>query len=181
MRVSVFGIGYVGTVVAGCMAQDGHEIVAVDISADKVRAINAGETPISEPGVPALIERAVARGTLSATTDAGAAVLATELSFVCVGTPSRLNGDLDLSFVLQVCEDIATSLKHKTAPHMLAVRSTVLPGVMRDRVIPILREASGKANRRVRLLETRGQAGDHPILLSMPETEYLHFALLEVM
>ncbi len=144
MRVSVFGIGYVGTVVAACLAEDGHEIVAVDISADKVRAINAGETPISEPGVPVLIERAVARGALRATIDAGEAVRASELSFVCVGTPSRHNGDLDLSFVLQVCEDIAKVLKHKPEPHMLAVRSTVLPGVMRDRVIPLLRDASGK-------------------------------------
>ncbi len=144
MKVSVFGIGYVGTVLAGCLAEDGHDIVAVDISAEKVRSINAGETPISEPGIPALIEQAVARKTLRATTDAVDAVNSTELSFVCVGTPSRHNGDLDLSYVLQVCEDIARALRSKADHHMLVIRSTVLPGVMQGSVIPMLREISGK-------------------------------------
>ncbi len=144
MKFSVFGIGYVGTVLAACLAEDGHEIVAVDISAEKVRAINAGETPISEPGVPALIDRAVATKRLRATTEAGDAVEATEVSFVCVGTPSRHNGDLDLSYVLQVCEDIARALRTKRGPHKLIVRSTVLPGVMEGSVLPMLRDISGK-------------------------------------
>jgi GDP-mannose 6-dehydrogenase len=144
MKVSVFGIGYVGTVLAACLAEDGHEIVAVDISAEKVRSINAGETPISEPGVPALIQQAVERGTLRATTDAAEAVQTTELSFVCVGTPSRHNGDLDLRYVLQVCEDIARALRTKSSRHMLVIRSTVLPGVMQGSVLPMLREISSK-------------------------------------
>jgi len=116
----------------------------VDISGEKVRAINAGETPISEPGVPSLIEKAVAGKMLRATVDAGEAVRETELSFVCVGTPSRHNGDLDLSFVLQVCEDIARALRGKSGRHVLVIRSTVLPGVMQGSVLPMLRDISGK-------------------------------------
>ena len=87
----------VGTVLAACMSEEGHEVVAVDVSAEKVRAINAGETPISEPSVPELIERAVLAKTLRATTDADEAVRNTEVSFVCVGTPSMHNGNLDLA------------------------------------------------------------------------------------
>jgi GDP-mannose 6-dehydrogenase len=144
MKVSVFGVGYVGTVLAACMAEEGHEVIAVDISAEKVRAINAGETPISEPGVPALIERAVRAKRLKATTDACDAVLSTELSFVCVGTPSLHNGNLDLRYVLQACEDIARAIALKSTYHMLVVRSTILPGAMRRYVIPMLREVSRK-------------------------------------
>ena len=144
MKVSVFGVGYVGTVLAACMAEEGHEVIAVDISAEKVRAINAGETPISEPGVPALIERAVLAKRLRATTDACDAILSTELSFVCVGTPSLHNGNLDLRYVLQACEDIARAIALKPAYHMLVIRSTILPGAMRRYVIPMLREVSRK-------------------------------------
>ena len=142
MKVSVFGVGYVGTVLAACMAEEGHEVVAVDVSAEKVRAINAGETPISEPGVPELIERAVLAGTLRATTDAEEAVRNTEASFVCVGTPSLHNGNLDLRYVLQACEDIARALAFKVNGHMLILRSTILPGATRKYVIPMLREVS---------------------------------------
>ncbi len=144
MRISVFGVGYVGTVLAACMADDGHDVVAVDVSAEKVRAINAGETPISEPDVPMLIERAVASGRLKATTAADEAVLGTELSFVCVGTPSLHNGNLDLRYVLQACEDIARAVALKPDRHMLVIRSTILPGSMKRYVIPMLREISRK-------------------------------------
>src|SRR5499433_2051155 len=144
MKVSVFGVGYVGTVLAACMAEEGHEIVAVDVSAEKVRAINAGETPISEPSVPELIEHAVLAKTLRATTDADEAVRNTEVSFVCVGTPSMHNGNLDLRYVLQACEDIARAIALKPAYHMLVIRSTILPGAMRRYVIPMLRQISGK-------------------------------------
>jgi GDP-mannose 6-dehydrogenase len=144
MRVSVFGVGYVGTVLAGCMAEDGHEILAVDVSADKVRSINAGETPISELEVPALIQRAVESRHLRATTDAAEGIRQSELTFVCVGTPSLHNGNLDLRYVLQACEDIARALADKKTPHMLVIRSTILPGAMQRSIIPMLREISGK-------------------------------------
>jgi len=144
MKISVFGIGYIGTVVAGCMADEGHEIVAVDISADKVDAINAGQSPIVEPGLLELIERAVKAKRLSATTDVAKAIEASELSFICVGTPSLPNGNLDLKFVLQIAADIGKALKHKSDHHMVVVRSTILPGVMENSVIPVLRDHSGK-------------------------------------
>jgi GDP-mannose 6-dehydrogenase len=144
MKVSVFGVGYVGTVLAACMAEDGHEVVAVDISAEKVRSINAGETPISEPGVPELVEKAVLAKRLRATTDADEAIRQSEVSFVCVGTPSLHNGNLDLRHVLQACEDIARALAFKRDYHMLVIRSTILPGSTRRYLIPLLRQASGK-------------------------------------
>ena len=144
MRISVFGVGYVGTVLAACLAEDGHDIIADDVSAEKVRAVNAGETPISEPEVPELIERAVAAGKLRATTDGEQAVRVTEISFVCVGTPSLHNGNLDLRYVLQACEDIARALALKSGYHMLVLRSTILPGATHRYVIPMLRELSRK-------------------------------------
>jgi GDP-mannose 6-dehydrogenase len=144
MNISVFGIGYVGTVVAACMADEGHRVVAVDIAADKVDAINAGQSPIVEPGLAELIESAVEQGRLWATTDVAAAVQDSELSFICVGTPSLLNGSLDLRFVLQIAADIGKELRRKDDYHMVVVRSTILPGVMENRIVPVLREHSGK-------------------------------------
>jgi GDP-mannose 6-dehydrogenase len=136
MRISVFGIGYVGTVVAGCLAEDGHEVTAVDIARNKVDAINAGETPIAEPGLGALVAEGARAHRLAATADADDAVAASELSFVCVGTPSLENGNLDLRAVLQVSDDIARGVRKKGAPHKVVVRSTILPGTMDREVIP---------------------------------------------
>ncbi len=144
MKVSVFGIGYVGTVVAACMADEGHRVVAVDIATDKVDAINAGLSPIVEPGLAELIERAVGEGHLWATTDVAAAIADSELSFICVGTPSRPNGSLELKYVLQTAADIGDELRHKRDYHMVVVRSTILPGVMERSIVPVLREHSGK-------------------------------------
>ena len=144
MKVSVFGIGYIGTVVAGCMADDGHNVIAVDISIDKVNAINAGQSPIVEPGLAELIERAVRAERLGATTDVAKAIAGSELSFICVGTPSLPNGNLDLKFVLQIAAGIGKVLRHKDAYHMVVVRSTVLPGLLEKMVVPVLREHSGK-------------------------------------
>ena len=144
MKISVFGVGYVGTVLAGCLAEEGHSVVAVDVSAEKVRAINCGETPISEPEVPELIERAVLAKSLRATADPEEAVGATDASIVCVGTPSLHNGNLDLHYVLQACEDIARALCFKTDYHQLIIRSTILPGATSRYIIPMLREVSRK-------------------------------------
>jgi len=144
MQISVFGIGYIGSVVAACMADDGHRIIAVDIAADKVDAINAGISPILEPGLQELVERAVRGGQLSATADIKSAIDATELSFVCVGTPSLPNGNLELKFVLQIAADIGAALRDKAGHHMVVVRSTILPGMMEKSIVPVLRSHSGK-------------------------------------
>ncbi len=144
MKVSVFGLGYVGSVSAASFAADGHTVVGVDVNPDKVASLNEGRSPIVEKGLEELIRTAAGNGSLRATTDTAEAVDATELSLLCVGTPSRKNGSLDLSYLERVCEQIGAALKDKAAYHVVVVRSTVLPGTAHDLVIPTLEKASGK-------------------------------------
>jgi len=144
LRISIFGLGYVGTVSAGCLAADGHEVIGVDPVADKVNLINRGCSPIVEADIGAILAEAVAAGRLRATQDPAEAVEITELSFVCVGTPSQANGNLDLRFIRRICEQIGIALRNKTARHTIVIRSTILPGTMRKVVIPTLEEFSGK-------------------------------------
>ena len=144
MRVSVFGLGYVGSVSAASLATDGHQVVGVDVSADKVAAINAGRSPIVEPGLEEMLARTVAEGRLRATSDATRAVADTEVSLLCVGTPSRRNGSLDLTYLERVTEQIGLALAAKSAYHVVVVRSTVLPGTTHAVIIPALERASGK-------------------------------------
>ena len=144
MRVSVFGLGYVGSVSAASLATDGHQVVGVDVSADKVAAINAGRSPIVEPGLEEMLARTVAEGRLRATGDATRAVADTEVSLLCVGTPSRRNGSLDLTYLERVTEQIGLALAAKSAYHVVVVRSTVLPGTTHSVIIPALERASGK-------------------------------------
>ena len=144
MRISIFGLGYVGTVTAGCFAQDGHEVIGVDPFRAKVDLINAGRSPIIEAQIEEIISAEVKSGRLRATSDQDQAIRETELSFVCVGTPSQINGNLDLSFIRRVCELIGDALKTKPTRHTVVIRSTILPGTMRDVVIPTLEEHSGK-------------------------------------
>jgi GDP-mannose 6-dehydrogenase len=144
MRVAVFGLGYVGTVSAANLAADGHTVVGVDVNADKVAAINAGRSPIVEPGLDDLLARTTAAGRLRATTDTAEAVRSTEASLVCVGTPSRKNGSLDLTYLERVSDDIGQALATTPAYHVVIVRSTVLPGTTHEMVIPTLERRSGK-------------------------------------
>lgn len=139
MRVSVFGLGYVGTVTAACLARRGHEVVGVDPQAAKVTAFASGRSPIVEPGVAELLAAAREAGGLEATHDAAAAVRTSAVSIVSVGTPSALNGALDLSYVRQVAAEIAGALPDPGgAPHVLILRSTVLPGTTRRLVGELL-------------------------------------------
>jgi GDP-mannose 6-dehydrogenase len=144
LKVSIFGMGYVGTVSAGCLARDGHEVIGVDPLQTKVDLINSGLSPIIEADIGDIIRSNVQAGRLRATQDQVRAIRETELSFVCVGTPSQANGNLDLRYVRRVCEQIGQALKDKAAWHAVVIRSTVLPGTMRKIVIPILEEHSGK-------------------------------------
>jgi len=144
MKISIFGLGYVGAVSAGCLANEGHIVIGVDSAQVKVDLINEGKTPIIEKDIGEMIEAAVASGYLRATTDAVEAVRETEISLICVGTPSQLNGNLDLKYVRKVCEEIGAAIKEKVARHIVVCRSTMLPGSMRNVVIPILEEYSGK-------------------------------------
>lgn len=126
MRISVFGLGYVGTVSAPCFAGDGHDVIGVDLAGAKVNLLNRGEPPVAEVDLDEMIASAAAAGRLRATTDTIGAICETELSFVCVGTPSQPNGNLDLSFVRHVCEQIGDCLRRKNARHIVVVRSTIL-------------------------------------------------------
>jgi GDP-mannose 6-dehydrogenase len=144
LKVSVFGLGYVGTVSAGCLAQSGHEVVGVDPVATKVELINQGQSPIIEAEINEIIASGVKTGRIRATQDAAQAILDTELSFICVGTPSQANGNLDLTYIRRICEQIGEALQQKSARHTVVIRSTILPGTMRNIVIPVLQEKSGK-------------------------------------
>jgi GDP-mannose 6-dehydrogenase len=144
MRISVFGLGYVGAVSAGCLADDGHEVIGVDPLPTKVDLINRGRSPIIEAEIGEIVAAAAKAGRLRATADPVEAINQTELSFVCVGTPSQPNGNLDLKFIRRICEQIGQVLKTKTARHTVVIRSTILPGTMHKIVIPTLEEFSGK-------------------------------------
>ena len=144
MRVSVFGLGYVGSVSAASFAADGHTVVGVDVAPAKVASLNEGRSPIVEKGLEELIRDNTANGRLRATTSTADAIRDTELSLICVGTPSRKNGSLDLTYLERVSEQIGEALKDKDDYHVVVVRSTVLPGTTHDVVIPALERTSGK-------------------------------------
>ncbi len=143
-RVSIFGLGYVGSVSAACLADSGHEVIGVDVSEAKVEAIAAGRSPIVEEGLDDLMASGVSAGRIRTTTDVGEAVAHSDVSLICVGTPSNANGSLDLSAVERVAESIGHALGEKATDHVVVVRSTMLPGSTEDRVIPALEGRAGR-------------------------------------
>jgi len=144
MKISVFGLGYVGCVSAACLASRGVQVTGVDINEAKVNAINSGRSPIVEPGIEDLISKAVCDGTLRATTDSIHAVNESDISFVCVGTPGKSNGSLDLTHVKRVCQQIGVALESAKRFHIVALRSTLLPGTTQELLVPQLEVYSGK-------------------------------------
>ena len=144
MRISVFGLGYVGAVSAACLAKDGHQVIGVDMNDIKVNLIAGGRSPIVEPGLGELIAEHVASGRLRATTDVAEAVLQSDLLFICVGTPGMRNGSIDLTHVRRVCEQIGLALREHPGAPVVVMRSTMLPGTMHEVVIPTLEAHSGK-------------------------------------
>lgn len=143
-RISIFGLGYVGTVTAACLAHKDNEVIGIDLSQAKVEALQAGRSPIVEPELADLIAACHQSSRLRATTDAASAVLNTDISFLCVGTPSLRNGKLDLGHIEPVCKEIGKALRKKDSFHLVVLRSTVLPGTAETIVIPALEKASGK-------------------------------------
>ena len=144
MRISVFGIGYVGVVSCGCLAELGHEVVGVDVSPAKIAMLRSGRSPIVEEAIDTLIAGAVQQGRLTATGDVAAAVHGTEVSFISVGTPSAADGSVALGYVEGVIKQIGAAIRSKTGAHTVVMRSTVPPGTAEDRIIPLLEDASGR-------------------------------------
>ena len=144
MKISVLGLGYVGTVVAGCLARAGHEVIGIDTEPRKVELVNAGKSPIIEKEIGQIIAQQVEAGRLSASTEVTVAVQQSDLILVCVGTPSRSNGDIELRHVRRVCEEIGAALRTHPGAPVVVVRSTLLPGTMRELVIPTLEASSGR-------------------------------------
>lgn len=144
MKISIFGLGYVGAISAGCLAKNGHEIIGVDPNQTKVDLINQGKSPVIEKDIGEIIKTKVNDGKLRATVSVGDAINDTEISLICVGTPSQSNGNLDLKYIKNVCEQIGKALRDKKEFHIIVVRSTMLPGSMMNTVIPLLENTSGK-------------------------------------
>ena len=144
MKISIFGLGYVGAVSLACLARDGHEVIGVDIDRAKLELITAGKTPVVEEGMVALMAESAASGRISVTTDAQRAVLGSELSLVCVGTPSAPNGSQNQAAILRLAEEIGAAIGEKREPHTVVFRSTLVPGTVEDVLRPIIEKASGK-------------------------------------
>lgn len=144
MKISILGLGYVGTVCGACLAKEGHTIIGVDVDASKVAAINSGLTPVVEPEVSSLIKEGVRSQKLKATISSADAILNSEISLVCVGTPGQPNGSPDFTYLERVCKEIGQALRTKSSYHLVVLRSTMLPGTTEDRLLPILEKHSGK-------------------------------------
>lgn len=144
MKISIFGLGYVGAVSLACLARDGHEVTGVDIDQNKLDLIAAGKSPIIEAGILELMRDVVASGRVSVTDNAAEAIAETDLSFVCVGTPSQRNGSQSLDALIRLSEQIGHALETKVEPHTIVIRSTIQPGTVEDVVIPLIEKFSGK-------------------------------------
>ena len=142
-RIAVFGTGYVGCVTAACLSRDGFHTVGVDIDSGKVAALNAGESPVAEPGLTELVSQQVAAGRLRATEDFREAIAETDLAMIAVGTPSDRAGAVSTDALEKVIASIGESLKEKSHPYTVVVRSTLLPGILENRLSPLLAETSG--------------------------------------
>lgn len=145
MCISIFGLGYVGVVCAACFARNGYKVIGVDVQQQKVNLINQEKSPIVEKGVEEIIRQQVRAKRLSATTNPYIAVLKSDLSIICVGTPSRPSGEMSSHYLETVGKEIAEAIRIKKTYHVVVIRSTVLPGTTRNKIIPIIEKVSGKS------------------------------------
>lgn len=144
MKISIFGLGYVGAVSLACLARDGHDVIGVDIDRTKLDLIAAGKTPVVEEGMVELMQQVAAGGHVTVTTDVAQALAGSEISLVCVGTPSAANGSQDQGAVLRLAAQLGQALAHKSTPHVVVFRSTLVPGTVEDVLRPIVERESGK-------------------------------------
>jgi GDP-mannose 6-dehydrogenase len=146
MNISIFGLGYVGAVSLACLARDGHSVIGVDVDRAKLDMIAAGRTPVVEEGMVDLMASVVANGRVDVTDDVRDAVMRSDVSLICVGTPSANNGSQDQSAVLRLAENLGTALRGKAAQHVIVFRSTLVPGTVEDVLCPAIETHSGKRN-----------------------------------
>lgn len=144
INISIFGLGYVGVVLSACLSRDGHNVIGVDVNTSKTDLINKCCNPIVEPGIEDLVSKSVKQGMLQATKDYLKAVRDSDITFICVGTPSHTNGSLNLEAIKNVCKEIGIALQDKSKFHLVVIRSTIIPGTTRSLIIPILEKTSGK-------------------------------------
>src|SRR4030095_675994 len=144
MNISIFGMGYVGAISLACLARDGHRVTGVDVDSYKLDMIRAGKSPIIEEDIQQLMAEVVASGNVAVTDDVAAALGASDISFICVGTPSAANGSQDQRALLSVARQLGEALKHKNERHIVVFRSTVVPGTVEDLLAPVIEQASGK-------------------------------------
>ncbi|HLD48953.1 MAG TPA: 3-hydroxyacyl-CoA dehydrogenase NAD-binding domain-containing protein, partial [archaeon] len=144
MRISIIGSGYVGLCTAVGFASKGHEVICVDIDEEKVKKINNSETPIFEENLENMLKDAISKKLLYATTNINDAIINSDISFITVGTPSMLNGDMSLEYIKKASEDIGNTLEKKNSYHVIVVKSTVLPETTEKIIIPIIEKDSGK-------------------------------------
>jgi len=144
LNISIFGLGYVGAVSLACLARDGHRVVGVDVDQAKLDLIAAGRTPVVEEGMVKLMADTVASGRVSVTSDTRRAVLETDVSLICVGTPSAPNGSQDQTAMLRLAHDLGTAMREKPVTHVFVFRSTLVPGTVEDVLRPIIEAESGK-------------------------------------
>jgi len=144
LDISIFGLGYVGAVSLACLARDGHRVIGVDVDQAKLDLIASGKTPVVEEGMVQLMADVAASGRVAVTRDARDAVMRSELSLICVGTPSAPNGSQDQTAILRLAEDLGVAMRDKASPHVFVFRSTLVPGTVADVLMPIIAKASGK-------------------------------------
>jgi len=149
MKISVFGLGYVGTISAACLAQMGHEVIGVDVNPNKIGMIAQGQSPVMEAEIGEIIAEQMKQQRLTATADGAWAFARTDLSLICVGTPGKENGSIDLTYVQRIFEEIGDYLSSKSSFHWIVLRSTVLPGTTEQSLIPILEKKSGNRPERI--------------------------------
>jgi len=143
-RISIFGLGYVGAVSAACFAKVGHTVIGLDVNDVKRQCFREGKPPVVEPGLGEMMQELVQVGRLTATDDVQQAIQDTDISLICVGTPSRDNGSINIDIVCGVVAEIGRAIRNKRGDHVVVVRSTMIPGTMRNTIIPILEKESGR-------------------------------------
>jgi GDP-mannose 6-dehydrogenase len=144
MDISIFGLGYVGAVSLACLARDGHNVIGVDIDPAKLDLIAAGRTPVVEEGMVDLVAQASASGRVRVTSNVPEAVHGSEISLICVGTPSASNGSQDLSALIGLAYEVGRAMAEKRDPHVFVFRSTIAPGTVEDVIRPVVERESGK-------------------------------------